>query len=190
MHVIQLCYNISILHNSCKIFPTSCRCLALNHARSFQIMLHFCQILVSYYCLKILHDQLYDYGKILLQSCQKMKIIRSYKNHARAFCRVALKWLMLASCQKRHTQSMCECKCTIDCQKTLSLASFIDIEDLCTCRTPFYIAPPFPVTPTLITIAASVEHFVFSIDQVLTAIGFVEYRFLLYSALALPTQNC
>ena len=47
---------------------------------------------------------------------------------------LAPKWLMLASCYgyKRYTQSQCECKCTIDCHKTLLHVSFIDIEDLCT----------------------------------------------------------
>ena len=46
---------------------------------------------------------------------------------------LALKWLMLASCygRKHHTYSLCECKCTFDCQKTLLHASFFDIEDLC-----------------------------------------------------------
>ena len=44
------------------------------------------------------------------------------------------------------------------------------------CRMPFYITPPFPVTPTLI--ATACLSFC-SIDQVLTAVDFVEYRLLL-----------
>ena len=52
------------------------------------------------------------------------------------------------------------------------------------CRTPFYVAPPFPVTPTLMATACSVELAGWAfclIDQVLTAIDFVAHSLLLCS---------
>ena len=55
------------------------------------------------------------------------------------------------------------------------------------CRMPFYIAPPFLVTPTLMATAClsfsiDLAGWVFClIDQVLTAIDFVAYRLLLCS---------
>ena len=78
-------------------------------------------------------------------ACEAPDILKSViSTHAKLFIIISFllsfsaslepKCLMLASCygHKRHTQSLCECKCTIDCHKTLLLASFIDIEDLCT----------------------------------------------------------